>query len=889
MNARFIPSLMHSGLMVPAMVLSCLLVSGSASAATIDLVPVACSGDCMINGNEVILSTVPQDIEVEVRISGFAPEMVAAYQSTIDCTSLDSNVSGKLLISNLDGTIDACSFGTGVCSGIDDSNPRYLLDNAASTLPACSLVNNCPSGDPGEFACGSVAIFGDSGPDDGMPYYGSTWGVSVTADFKGTANLTVQNDPNNTFMKNPMARDIMIDAINPAIISVPVGRCCGTQGSLGCTDEVTEGECNSLGGAFAPGAVCSGQDVNPADGLDDACPCCFIDSDCDDGNACTIDICDPSVCCVYQDITPADQCCNPANGSLTAVDDGDDCTDDVCNSDGTVSHDPSATGTSCDDGNGCTFADQCDGVGNCAGVDTNTAACTTIDDCPAGSQACEDGFCVCALETKLDLAITDSGNADVNCFEADAPVTVEVVMGAGSECVTGGQFLVLYDPSCLEFVGWQPGEFFSVMLHDEIDTANGEIFGAVGILPGTQCTQGPESLATLSFQKLGTCGACGLSFGDDNPRNTILVNDEGNSVPLALNASKQIRLSGDITLNSPEGIMAINPDCDSAIATVTWEPLTVDDSCEGPGAVTLDCDVTSSSGIDLSHLAESGGVFPQGDHTFVCTATNECGVSVTRTWNVQVSDEHALKVDVQLQPTIVGSPIARCICFDFFSDCVQAPTQWCETLTFGGPFNFVGKSSGEFKVPKGQYACVTAKDPLHTLRSVSEIDCVGNSLMAEFKGDPTFEGNWLVGGNLDCWKADGNGDTVDILDFGMFVSQYLSDLDPNTPCGSGGPHSDMNGDGVVDSADFVYVSQNFLDASKNACCEDGTTAAAEEPVVTITVKEILRRDLDDIIVADLNNDYVIDAEDMAIFMSGELPQRSIKRRATLGNRYNRRR
>ncbi|MGB0715042.1 MAG: hypothetical protein ACPGXK_04135, partial [Phycisphaerae bacterium] len=513
--------------------------------------------------------------------------------------------------------------------------------------------------------------------------------------------------------------------------------------------------------------------------------------------------------------------------------------------------------------------------------------CSTLDDCPAGAQSCEEGFCVCTLETKLELLIADSGNDDPNCFEADAPVTVEVNMGAGSECVTGGQFLVQYDPTCLRFVGWQTGEFFPVTVFNEVDEANGEIFGAVGIVPGTQCTQGPEQLALLSFEKLDICGECGLAFASNNPQNTILSNADGNSVPLDLNDSKQIRLSGDITLHAPEGILEANPDCDSAVATVTWDALSVDDSCDGPGSVTLDCQVDSTSGVDLSSLAETGGVFPQGMHTFVCTATNLCGVSESRTWVVQVSDEHDLSVEVQLQPTIVGSPIDRCICFDFYSDCVQAPTQWCETLTFGGAFNFTGKSTGDFKVPKGQYACVTAKDPLHTLRSVSSIDCVDNTLVAEFKGDPVFDGNWLVGGNLDCWKADGNGDSVDILDFGMFVSQYLDSLDPNSPCGTNGPHSDLNGDGIVDSADFVYISQNFLDTSKNACCETGTTAVAEEPVVTITVKEILRRDLDDIIVADLNNDYVIDASDMAIFMSGEMPQRSIKRRATLGNRSGR--
>ena len=855
----------------------------AANAATIDLVPVASDCGGTINGNEITV-TPGCNVEVEVQISGFAPDMVAAYQSTIDCASLDASVSGKVIVSNLDGTVGACSFGDGTCTGIDENNPRRLLTNAASTLPACSLVTNCPSGDPGEYACGSVAIFGDSGADDGMPYYGSTWGLAVSADFKGTAAVTVQNDPNNTFLKNPMARDIVIDGINPALITVPVGACCGAAGAnLMCADGTTADECAGLGGSFNEGEACLGVDGD-GDGLDDFCPVCMTDADCDDDNACTTDVCDLAggSGCINTDTTPAGECCNPANGSLTTIDDGDDCTDDVCDAaTGQVSNDPSAAGTMCDDGNGCTFDDQCDGAGACGGTDTNTAACTTIDDCPAGAQSCEGGFCVCTLETKLDLVVADSDKPDTNCFDEGDTVSVDVVMGAGSECVTGGQFLVNYDPSCLQFEGLAAGDFFPLLVYSDIDETAGTIFAAVGIMPGGDCTQGPEVLASLSFSKLGLCGECSLSYDSINPQNTILSNSDGNTVPLAFNDSKAIRLSGDITLDSPEGSIDVNPDCDSATAVVTWGDISASDSCDG-SAPSIDCDSFHDGGVDISGLAANGGIFPQGISTFTCTATNSCGNTVTNEWTVNVSDQHSLDVKVQLSPIVVGDPITRCIQFAFYSDCVQAPNLFSVDLNFGFPYDFPGKWRGELKVPKGQYACITAKDPLHSLRSVSDIDCVDNQLVAEFKGDPTFDGNWLVQGNLDCWKADGNGDTIDILDFGMFVSQYLENLDPNTPCGTAGPHSDINGDGVVDSGDFAFISQNFLATSKNSCCEDASAAVAEQPILSITVKELRRRGLGELAVADLNNDGVVNVEDMTAFQDGETPARGTKRGADMG-------
>ncbi|MHC5110737.1 MAG: hypothetical protein ACYTHJ_12775 [Planctomycetota bacterium] len=676
-----------------------------------------------------------------------------------------------------------------------------------------------------------------------------------------------------------MARDIPIDVSNPALITVPIGACCGDGGTLNCQDGLLEAEC---GGAWLEGAVCTG--TPGAGGDDEVCPVCpgTPEEDaifCNDDNDCTADTCDPTAGCVNTDTTPDGFCCAPLGGGLTQIDDGDDCTDDICNADGSVDHPPSAAGTECDDGNGCTTADQCDGAGGCSGTDINELTCGTIDDCPAGSQSCEGGFCVCTLETKMDLVIADSTNPDVNCFDDGEAVSVDVVMGAGSECVTGGQFLVNYDNSCLSFEGLAASEFFPMLIFSDVDEAAGTVFAAVGILPGGDCTQGPEVLATLSFSKLGDCGECSLSYGNENPQNTILSNVDGNSVPLSFNDSKTIRLSGEISLSSPEGETSVNPDCDTATATVTWDDITASDTC-GDG-LSIDCDNFHDANVDIDHLAANGGVFPQGISSFSCTASNSCGDTVTREWTVTVSDQHALDVEVQLSPIVVGDPLTRCICFAFYSDCVQAPTEWCTDLNFGFPYDFAGKSTNSLKVPKGQYACITAKDPLHSLRSVSDIDCIGNTLVAEFKGDPTFDGNWLTQGNLDCWKADGNGDTIDILDFGMFVSQYQANLDPNTPCGTAGPHSDINGDGIVDGADFSFISQNFLATSKNSCCED-STASVETPITSITVKQLRRMGLGELAVADLDGNGVVDASDMTAFADGAVPAREIKRGAGVG-------
>ncbi|NQY92462.1 MAG: hypothetical protein HRT46_12520, partial [Deltaproteobacteria bacterium] len=108
--------------------------------------------------------------------------------------------------------------------------------------------------------------------------------------------------------------------------------------------------------------------------------------ECDDGNPCTDDSCDPAA-----------GCANPNNPA--PCDDGDSCTDDACDSAlGCHSMDNSSD---CDDGNACTTSDTCAG-GACVGgaaPDCDDGNVCTDDSCDPSSgcvtadneEACEDG------------------------------------------------------------------------------------------------------------------------------------------------------------------------------------------------------------------------------------------------------------------------------------------------------------------------------------------------------------------------------------------------------------------------------------------------------------------------------------------------------------------
>jgi hypothetical protein len=287
-----------------------------------------------------------------------------------------------------------------------------------------------------------------------------------------------------------------------------------------------------------------------------------------------------------------------------------------------------------------------------------------------------------------------------------------------------------------------------------------------------------------------------------------------------------------------------------------------------------------------------GGELPIGASSFCCTATSDadCPSEVTQCWTVNVNDETSLDITVGLSPTSQSKPgdnLTRCIKFTLFSNCIQEPLVFEDNVSFGGLFDFIGKSTGKIKIPgSGQWDCITAQDQLHTLRACytfnNNFDCVNGQLHAAFSGDPRLGGNWLIGGNLDGWKKDDPNanpslDTIDILDFGTFVYQYGATYDSNgdgipdgnTPCGTAGPNADINGDGTVDLDDYAFISSNFLVNSKQCCC--GPQAASAIAVTEISVAQLRALGLTDLISADLNRDGLLNLADMAAFDQGVRP------------------
>ncbi|MEK6674638.1 MAG: hypothetical protein AABZ47_03170 [Planctomycetota bacterium] len=698
--------------------------------------------------------------------------------------------------------------------------------------------------------------------------------------------------------------------------------------------------CNQANGQCVPGVApnCNDNNFCTADSCSEAAPGngCVNDAAAQNGAACgngsDTDCDNPDTClngiCATNNEPGGTPCGNPASGECDNADtcngtgtcnsnniagacssDGNACTNDVCAA-GSCAHNPVSNGTACDDGLNCNNGETCNGgvcgggtavicddglvctidacvePGGCVSTDINSIACLIDADCPPGSP-CDGGFCSCVENPDLTLDPRKDDNG-ANCHDEGEMVFVDVTFGGtpATLCIAGGQFRITYDPNCLTFVDAFPGDApWTLEIFQQAGA--GVIFYAVGSPVaagggGLKCTNLAGVMATLKFTKNPGCDACDLCLTSVNPQHTRLTTNKGVEVtPAELGCSKDIYGAGDVSLNCP-GDQDLNSDCGAVTATVNWPAVSASDSCHGDLNVNCTCTYTGEfAPYDCDHLSSTGGEFPQGNYAFSCSiaqdADNVCNEPGSCTWTVNVSDEHTFDVKVELSPIVEDTEFTRCICFELFSSCSPLVyVEHCETLTFGGPFNFQGQAHDDIKVPKGKHRCITARDRQHSLRaSYSRPDggllCVGNEVKAEFKGDPFFGGNWLIQGNLNRDRV------IDILDFGTFLGQLNQNPTPapkecDDNNGLGFTHADFNGDGIVNAEDFSFIQINFLEDDKNICCPGHTGSDAVQGLTEVSVKDLREMGLEDLAIADLNNDGLLNVDDMASFLQGARPK-----------------
>jgi hypothetical protein len=278
-----------------------------------------------------------------------------------------------------------CVPAPGTCASTKDcGDPDLVCDKEAGlcvecvTDADCGALESCADAacaaqicTPGQWACtpsGAAALCDDTGLELSVPVdcLGGTCFDSVCLVGPGCVETPVAGP----------CEDGDVCTVGDA--------CSGGTCVSGAPDDCDDGDACTLD-TCVTGAGCSHVIQEAACDDGDVCTtfdtCVFGDCvggpplDCDDGNPCTDDACDPVLGC-------------QAVANDAACDDGDACsTDDVCADAACVGGPP----PDCDDGNPCTD-DPCDPALGCQAV-ANDAACDDGDACSA-DDVCADAACV---------------------------------------------------------------------------------------------------------------------------------------------------------------------------------------------------------------------------------------------------------------------------------------------------------------------------------------------------------------------------------------------------------------------------------------------------------------------------------------------------------------
>jgi hypothetical protein len=338
--------------------------------------------------------------------------------------------------------------------------------------------------------------------------------------------------------------------------------------------------------------------------------------------------------------------------------------------------------------------------------------------------------------------------------------------------------------------------------------------------------------------------------------------------------------------NCPDDI-TVKADAGTCDAWVAWTAPTVSDNC-GSVTLTYEIDEGDDSSVEAT-IPSTSYVFPSGTSKVTVVADDGCGnTDNSCTFLVTVDAVNKVQALVELDSVAPSGSFTRCITFEVSPSGGGTAT----VVNVDVLFDTFGLGLATFDVPCGDYTCITARDTLHTLRRTDDdgdFQIIGTVWEADFTSTGTTDDS-LLGGNFN------DDEFIDILDFGIFIGQFNMAVGADTLCPPAGSHADASANGVVQSEDFTFIQTQFLFQSEPACPVmlrsprgslvtqssgtrrmaatigrvnevEGQITPLRGPVTSITVEELIERGLDDLIVADLNQDGVVDQTDIAVFLS----------------------
>ena len=402
---------------------------------------------------------------------------------------------------------------------------------------------------------------------------------------------------------------------------------------------------------------------------------------------------------------------------------------------------------------------------------------------------------------------------------------------------TGLQATIHFDASHLRLdsVALVPSatNAFDATLASDVDNVAGTLRYAVYSLSSTM-TAGTR-ISDLTFTVLDSTQMCGtadlVSFGDIGPFTTRFSTEAGGVLVPVLHNLPAINLdSVKPVLSGVSADITVPTDAGSTFgAYVSLPTVTAFDDCDHTRPVTV-------TGLP------AGSIFPIGTTTVTYSAIDTSGNEVSDSVDVTVEAHQLMDITI----TMPGH--------------MQNVTQREIRLTGTGitPIYFLvdidpnGATSGSgvayaVEVPvRASYSCMSAKDPAHTLTdTIHSFGTSGTRYTASFtleQGDSSDD------------------DLIDIYDFSIWAFDR-----GNTDPVLNYSRSNFDGNDVINNADFTCISINFFHIGDSAC---GSLANPGMPQSKVSVKELRRKGLGHLAMADANRDGWVDAKDIQIYMQG---------------------
>jgi|GEM_PF-955606 len=455
----------------------------------------------------------------------------------------------------------------------------------------------------------------------------------------------------------------------------------------------------------------------------------------------------------------------------------------------------------------------------------------------------------------IALAMTETPDQIV----AGAPYTVRLYAETITPIlqVTGAQFALKFDATRLELLDVVPvvESPFSLEIGQDINNTLGTLRYALGVsdsetgFAGSSDPNAPVArydFVDLVFVVRPNADTCArnvqlVRFESVGSWKNIFATASGLGMlpSLASLPFEDLDETAPVLTGVPAN-MAMAADAGTVLGAFVPAPsVSAADTCTNP--VALEFSITYPNGSSATAWP-ANGMFPIGTSTLSWRAIDETGNETFVTRTIAVANHQLLDIAVSTDSfTVTERTVQVRLTTGAASQLVSVVMpRWTGSTPSVGIVRDV-----QVPVAAG-YDCISAKDILHSLSGVDMPGIVGRKYEAAFT---------IV-------QGDSNDDNrIDITDFSIFVADRSVAANFNRAADA---RSNFNADNRVDNVDFGNISINFF--RRGDSCAAGFDG--EEPLARISVKELRRRGMGELTVADLNGDGWVDMRDVQAYMNG---------------------